>query len=106
MFVGHTHNILCPVIAAMAYMAKRGAASGSFYMRENGSPLTKSYFISSVRQALMAVGLPYQHFAGHSFCIGAATAAAKAGLEDSTICALVRWNSMAFFTYIQKPREQ
>ena len=54
----------------------------------------------------MAVGLPYQHFAGHSFRIGAATAAAKAGLEDSTIRALGRWNSAAFLTYIQTPRQQ
>ena len=39
-----------------------------------------------------------------SFRIGAATTAAKAGLEDSTM--LGRWNSDAFLSYICTPREQ
>ena len=43
-----------------------------------------------VWEALLAVGLPYQYFADHNFCNGAATTAAKAGLEDSTICTLGR----------------
>ena len=33
--------------------------------------------------ALEAAGLPCNHFAGHSFRIGAAPAAAKASIEDS-----------------------
>ena len=105
-FVGRANDLLCPVASTLQYMARRGASAGPFFVRENGMPLTKSYFVSSVREALMAVGLPYQHFAGHSFRIGAATAAAKAGLEDSTIRALGRWNSAAFLTYIQTPRQQ
>ena len=32
-----------------------------------------------------AVGLPHTQFAGHSFRIGAATATAKAGVEDLVI---------------------
>ena len=52
----------------------------------------------------MAVVLPYQQFTGHSFRTGAATAAAKAGLEDLTIRALDRWNGAAF--YIQSPWQQ
>ena len=87
-------------------MVQRGATPGPFFIREIGIPLTKSHFVSSVREALMVIGLPYQHFAGYSFRIGAATAAAKAGLEDSTICSLGRWNSAAFLTYIRTPREE
>ena len=34
---------------------------------------------------LAAVGLPCDKFAGHSFCIGAATTGARAGIEDSKI---------------------
>ena len=86
------------------YMAQRGATPGPFFISKNGISLTKSHFVSSVREALMAIGLPYQLSAGHSFRIRAATAAAKAGLEDSTICSLGRWNSAAFLTYINSVR--
>ena len=33
---------------------------------------------------LQAIGLPYQKFAGHDFRIGAVTAAARAGIKDSS----------------------
>ena len=68
--IGHTHDVLCPVTATVRYMVMRGATPGPFFIRENGMPLIKSHFVSSVREALMAVGLPYQLFAGHSFASG------------------------------------
>ena len=69
------------------------------------APLTKPQFVAKIRLALQAIGLPYQDFAGHSFRIGAATTAAKAGFEDSMIRTLGHWNSAAFLTYIHTPRE-
>ena len=104
-FVGRTNTPICPIAAVLAYIAVRGATEGSFFRFTNGQPLSKQAFISNVRQALQAIGLPYQDFAGHSFRIGAATAAAKAGIEDSVIRTLGRWNSAAFLTYIRTPRE-
>ena len=38
--------------------------------------------------------------ARHSFCIGAATTAEEASLEDSIICLLEWWNGNAFHCYI------
>jgi len=45
--------------------------------------------ISKMRKALSVAGLEQDQYAGQSFRIGAATAMAQAGLEDSTIRALV-----------------
>ena len=69
-------------------------------------PLTKAYFIGEMRKAMSATGLHQDQYAGQGFQIGAATAAAQAGLEDSTIKTLGRWNSLAFLLYIHTPRDQ
>ena len=68
--------------------------------------LTKSSFTNKIRVGLQAVGLPESNFAGHSFRIGTATAAANAGIEDSVIRTLGKWSSSAFLTHIHTPREQ
>ena len=105
-FVGRTNMPVCPVAAVLAYIAVRGAAEGPFFQFANGQLLSKQKFVSAFRQALQAIGLPYQDLAGHSFHIGAATATAKAGIEDSVIRTLGRWNSAAFLTYIRTPLEK
>lgn len=104
-YVGRTGCQLCPVAAVLAYMAIRGDQAGPFFKASDGRPLTKASFTKEVREVLQAIGLPYQNFAGHSFRIGAATAAARAGIEDSTIRMMGRWSSSAFLAYIRTPRE-
>lgn len=42
-------------------------------------------FTSHVRASIAAVGLLCNKFIGHSFRIGAATAASRVGIEDSKI---------------------
>ena len=105
-FVGRTRCPVCPVAAILAYMASRGTNDGPFFKFQDGRPLTKPLFTRHIRFALQELGLPYQEFAGHSFRIGAATAAAKAGIEDSTIKTMGRWSSSSFLMYIRTPHEQ
>ena len=105
-FVGKTGCRLCPVASVMAYMIVRGSEEGPFFKFKNGQPLTKARFTKDIRAGLEAVGLPYRSFAGHSFRSGAATAAAAAGIEDSTIRMMGRWSSAAFLAYIRTPRDQ
>ena len=97
----------CPVAALMAYLAIRGTAPGPFYQFQNGQPLSRELFVERVRKALREANCNPVHFAGHSFRIGAATTAAAAGIVDSLICTLGRWESSTYYLlYIKIPREQ
>jgi hypothetical protein len=93
------------VKAFSAYIAYRGTSPEAFFRFETGIPMTKAKFVESIRAALRQAGIPQAGYSGHSFRIGAATAAARAGLPDSVIQALGRWSSMAFLRYIRTPRE-
>ena len=75
-------------------------------MDKQGRAITKPHFVARTRDILATLGLPQSQFAGHSFRIGAATAAAAAGVEDSTIQTLGRWSSAAFLQYIRTPKER
>ena len=105
-YVGSVNSRRCPVTAVVAYMAIRGHNPGPFFLTRQGKPLTKPRFIVEVRRGLAKAGLDQATFAGHSFRIGAATAAAQAGVPDSAIQVLGRWNSRAFLSYIRTPRQQ
>ena len=103
--LGRTNNDLCPVTALLAYLAVRGNGPGFLFLFSDGRPLTKQRFIHCVREALSAMGVDSSQYAGHSFRIGAATAAAACGLNDSTIQMLGRWRSSAYQLYIRTPRD-
>lgn len=83
--VGRTGLPLCPVSAVMEYLAIHQDTPGPFFIDTSRRAVTKSWFVERIREVLVAVGLPKLDFAGHSFRIGAATSAALAGVEDSTI---------------------
>ena len=97
---------LCPVAAVLGYIALRGDQSGPFFLTTAKTPLSKPDFISKFRTVLGRLGLPAEDYAGHSFRIGAATSAALAGVEDSMIQLLGRWQSAAFLRYIKTPQER
>jgi len=75
----------------MHYMSIQGVNAGFFFVLKNGNPLTKLLFTARIRDALHAIGLPKDNVASHSFWIGAATAAAYAGIEDLVIRTIRRW---------------
>ena len=103
-FMAATDNDLCPVAAVQSYVSLRGTRPGALFRTIGGSPLTKSRFVGLVRSALTRAGVPIAGYSGHSFRMGAATAAAQAGILDSVILALGRWSSPTFLRYIRTPR--
>ena len=59
--------------------------------------------IDAVSDALRSADVDVGRFNGHSFQIGATTAAAQAGLPDSTIQQLGTRRSSAFTHYLRPP---
>lgn len=104
--VGRTGTSLCPVAALTRYFEVRGDQPGAFFLDSAHKLITKPRFVSQIREILSTIGLPQHLFAGHSFCIGAATTAAAVGIEDSTIQMLGHWHSAAFIQYIRTPKER
>ena len=103
-YLGRTGRDLCPVAALLAFMAIRPPGNGALFVFANGTPLTRDKLVEAVRCALQKAGVPAAGYSGHSFRIGAATSAAEAGLEDSVVKMLGRWESAAYQRYIQTPR--
>ena len=94
-----------PVAAILAYLAIRPETPGGpLFIYSDGSPLTRDRLIAAVRRALAEAGVDTTGYSGHSFRIGAATAAARAGLGDALIKTLGRWESAAYQRYIRTPR--
>lgn len=104
--IGRTGDSLCPVAAILTYLAIRSSVPGPLFIKEDGSPLTRSFLVTAVREALSGVGFDVSAYSGHSFRIGAASAAAQAGLPDSMIQSMGRWKSAAFLAYIRVPTER
>ena len=104
-YLGRASGELCPVAAVLGYMICRGARPGPFFTFSDGRYLTRERFVEAVRKALARAGHTSRHYAGHSFRIGAATTAAREGIQDSLIKTLGRWESTAYTLYIKTPRE-
>lgn len=103
LYLGHMGDTLCPVAAVLGYLAIRPSNPGPLFVFQDGTPLTRAHLVTHIREALSSGGVDTTHFAGHSFRIGAASAAARAGFSDSFIQALGRWKSSAFTAYIRTP---
>lgn len=55
---------------------------------------------------LTQAGVDPSPFSGHSFRVGAATTAARVGIQDATIKMLGRWRSTAYQRYIRTPQSE
>ena len=104
--LGRTGCLLCPVAAMIGFINIRGSSAGYFFIDGARKPITKPRFVAQLRGCMKATGLPSDQFAGHSFRNGAATTAARAGIEDSMIQTLGRWHSAAFLRYIRTSHDR
>ena len=90
----------CPVKNLSAYCQLRGNKGGPLFQFDTGAYLTRA-----ILSSILAKGLPGEiNLNTHSFRIGGATAAFKAGLSPDVIKKLGRWKSDAYQKYIRHPR--
>ena len=101
--LGRTNAKLCPVAAVLGFLSRRGNQPGAFFVDSKSNPVIKSQFIRDLRAIFGALGILQNYYAGQCFCIGAATSAALAGVEDQ---ALGQWQSTAFLRYIRMLQEK
>jgi len=92
--LGRTEDVLCPVSALLNYLSQRGSKLEALFQWQDGKPLSKTKFVEATHQALTTANCQPKTV---SFRIGAATTAAMAGLEDSTIQTLGHWKSYQLY---------
>ncbi len=106
-FLGRTGETICPVAAVLSFLAVRPHdLTGPLLRFPDGTTLTRDTLITQVRKALAATGHNPGNYNGHSFRIGAATAAVQAGVPDHQIKMLGRWESSAYTLYVRTPPSQ
>ena len=101
--LGRTNSVLCPVSAMLSFIAVRSSIPGPIFVSLDGCPLSWDTFVHIVREALLTGGLDVSCYSGHSFKIGAATTAARVGINDAIIKQLGRWKLSAYTAYICPP---
>ena len=101
--MGATGDRICPVSAFLAYVGRRSPAPGVLFRFQNGKPVSRTWFskrLTKIVTAMQIVG----KISSHSLRIGAATAAANAGVPENIIQILGRWASDAYKSYVRLPR--
>lgn len=97
----------CPVNTLSTYLATRSIMTSDpqapLFVTSDGASLTRAVFITTLKAMISAIGVNSSAYSGHSFRIGAATAAASARVEDHLIKTLGRWSSNCYQTYIRTP---
>ena len=83
------------------FLIARGRTHGILFAFPDGTPMLRREFDTSLKTLLRFSGFSTDQFKGHSFRIGAATAAALRGDSDAQIRAAGRWSSDAFKSYIR-----
>ena len=93
--IGLGRTPLCAVQALLAHFSLRGNVPGPLFLLANGQPLSRLILTDWLQQIFSTAGIE-GNFSSHSFCIGAATVAARNGIPDHQIQALGCWTSNTY----------
>lgn len=100
--ISSTGTDMCPVAAILQYLSRRGVGTqGPLFIFQDGVPVTRHFFTSTLVQVLEFSGLLPSQYKSHSFRIGAATWAAIKGFTSLQIQTMGRWKSSAHLKYVR-----
>ena len=90
--------------ALLRHLHLSGSNPNPYFVFEDGSHLTRVKLASVISNLLKVYNIEGD-YTGHSFRIGAATTAARAGIPDNMIKTLGRWSSEAYRLYIRSSED-
>ena len=93
---------LCLVTVLDSLVSATGQREGPLFRLQNGVCLSRPRLNRLVRELAARSGAP-TNYSSHSFRIGAASAAAAAGIPEWQIQALGRWSTDCYKRYIRLP---
>ena len=99
--IGWTSDDICTKSLLFCHICPMRATPRPTVLWHNRTLLSKMKFVNHVKLALLKANLLAQKYAGHSFQISAATTAASAGIEESTIQTLGCWQSSSYLLCIR-----
>lgn len=91
---------VCPFGLVTQFMVLR-VTGDRFLSHLDGVPLTRFQFTSVFKKCLSAVGENLGDYGTHSFRIGAATEAVRAGLAEGDVMRIGRWQSRCYAGYVR-----
>lgn len=91
---------VCPFRLVTVFLGFRSSGD-RFLSHLDGTPLTRFQFSSLFKKCLAAVGENLPDFGTHSFRIGAATEAVRAGLTEGEVMRIGRWQSRCYASYVR-----
>ena len=91
----------CPVKALQSYAQVRPKSASTFFAKQDGRPVIRSFVASAISKLTLFAGLDKNKFSTHSLRAGRASDLAEAGVADSVIRSAGRWRSDAFKCYLR-----
>ena len=92
---------LCAVTALDALVAATGRMEGPLFRLQSRVTLGRPKLTALIRELAACSGVATAHYSSHSFKIGAASAAAAAGLPEWRIQAPCRWSTDCYRRYVR-----
>ena len=106
--IGVSGHSVCAVAAMRAWwthLSRSRSCSQVLFHFSDGKPLTRCRLSTHLAALIASAGLNHAGFKGHSYRIGAASDAVRAGVETSVLMLMGRWRSTCFLSYVREQEE-